>query len=100
MPVVTGLYTAAAATIAAGLPPLRLDLPWGDLPLGCWSWGAVIALVDFAEVASSSRRYASEDRRAWDANREFVGQGLANVAAEAFHGYPAEARSRARRLTN
>lgn len=74
--------------VSSGVPPLRLDLPWGDLPRLLVP-GAVIALVGFAEAASISRRYATEDREAWDPDREFVGQGLANLAAGAFSGYPA-----------
>lgn len=66
---------------------LHTDLPWGDvgsllLP------AAVIALVGFAEPAAIARRYAAEERRPWDSNREFVGQGLANVAAGLAGGYP------------
>ncbi len=45
------------------------------LPLGVAMWSASI-----------SRRYAIEDRKAWDPGREFVGQGLANLAAGAFNG--------------
>lgn len=74
--------------IPSGIPPLRLDLPWADLPRLLVP-GAVIALVGFAEAASISRRYAAEDRQSWDPDREFVGQGLANLAAGAFSGYPA-----------
>ncbi len=74
--------------VPSGVPPLRLDLPWADLPRLLVP-GAVIALVGFAEAASISRRYATEDRESWDPDREFVGQGLANLAAGAFNGYPA-----------
>ena len=69
--------------VPSGVPPLRLDLPWSDLPRLLVP-GAVIALVGFAEAASISRRYATEDRETWDPDREFVGQGLANLAAGAF----------------
>lgn len=74
--------------LPGGFPRLRLDLPWADVP-NLLIPGLVIALVGFAEAASISRRYASEDREAWDPDREFVGQGLANLAAGAFSGYPA-----------
>lgn len=50
--------------------------------------GLVIAIVGFAEPASIARKYAAEDRRPWDPNREFVGQGLANVAAGVAGGFP------------
>ncbi len=50
--------------------------------------GVVIAVVGFAEPASIARRYAAEDRQPWDSNREFVGQGLANIASGAAGGFP------------
>lgn len=47
-----------------------------------------IALVGFTEPASIARRFAAEDRLPWDADREMVGQGVANVAAGVFGGFP------------
>jgi SulP family sulfate permease len=49
---------------------------------------SVIALVGFAEPAAIARRYAAEERKPWNSNKEFVGQGLANVAAGFAGGYP------------
>ena len=48
----------------------------------------VIAVVGFAEPASIARRYAAMDRHPWDSNREFVGQGLANLAAGVAGSFP------------
>lgn len=78
---------AEVGRIPDGLPPLSAGLPWDTLG-SLLVPGLVIALVGFAEPASIARRYAAEDRRAWDADREFVGQGLANLASGAFSGYP------------
>jgi SulP family sulfate permease len=50
--------------------------------------GLVIAVVGFAEPASIARRYAAMDRKPWDSNREFVGQGLANLASGAVGAFP------------
>lgn len=50
--------------------------------------GVVIAVVGFAEPASIARRYAAIDRQPWDSNREFVGQGLANIASGMAGGLP------------
>ncbi len=47
----------------------------------------MIAVVGFAEPASIARRYAAMDRQPWDSNREFVGQGLANLASGAAGGF-------------
>ncbi len=50
--------------------------------------GVVIAVVGFAEPASIARRYAAMERRPWDSNREFIGQGLANLASGAVGAFP------------
>lgn len=50
--------------------------------------GAVIAVVGFAEPASIARRYAAMDRQPWDSNREFIGQGLANLASGVVGAFP------------
>jgi SulP family sulfate permease len=50
--------------------------------------GVVIALVGFVEPSSIARTYAALDRSSWDANREFVSQGAANIAAAASGGFP------------
>lgn len=73
--------------IPNGFPGVSLDLPWnalGSLLLP----GLVIALVGFAEAASIARQYASTDRTHWSPSREFLGQGLANLAAGTFSGFP------------
>jgi sulfate permease, SulP family len=73
--------------LPGGLPPLSLTLPWGDLP-SLLVPGAVIALVGFAEPASIARAFAAEDRRVWNADRELVSQGTANLAAGLTGGFP------------
>ena len=74
--------------IPAGLPPFTAD----DVRLDDLSHvlvaGVVIALVGFTEAASISRRFASEDRTTWSANREFVSQGVANLVAAGTGGMP------------
>lgn len=66
---------------------IRTDLPWGDLG-HLLVPALVIAVVGFAEPSAIARKYAAEDRAPWDSNREFIGQGLANLAAGAAGGYP------------
>lgn len=66
---------------------LETDLPWSDVgPLLLPA--VVIALVGFSEPAAIARRYAAAERKPWDSNKEFIGQGLANVAAGLAGGYP------------
>jgi sulfate permease, SulP family len=82
-----GYEGSTVGPIAAGLPPISFDLPWRELP-SLIAPGAVIALLGFAEAASIARAYATLDRRIWDPDREFVGQGAANIAAAFSGGFP------------
>lgn len=83
----TSLDVPVIGDIPRGLPVPSLDLPWSQLPALLLP-GLVIALVGFAEPASIARQYASADRSAWDPDREFVGQGLANLGSGLVGGYP------------
>jgi sulfate permease, SulP family len=81
-----GYGGAVVGEIPAGLPGLPgFDL--GALP-DLLLPGAVIALVGFAEPASIARTYATRERRPWSADREFVSQGAANLAAGLSGAYP------------
>jgi len=73
--------------VPTGLPDLGLDLPWGStgsLLVG----GILIALVGYAEPASIARVFAEADRQRWSADREFISQGVANVAAAVSGAFP------------
>ncbi len=83
----TGYGGPVVGHIPSGLPPLSLNLPWGELPALLVS-GTVIAVVGYAEAGSIARTFAAEDRERWDSDREFVGQGVANVAAAFSGGFP------------
>lgn len=75
-------------TIPAGFPPFTLTaIPWTRTPELLLA-GILIALIGFTEAASISRRFASEDRARWSADREFVSQGVANLAAAFTGGMP------------
>jgi SulP family sulfate permease len=84
-----GLYSGQiVATIPAGFPPFTLtEIPWDRVP-GLLVPGILISLIGFTEAASISRRFASEDRTRWSADREFISQGVANLAAAATGGMP------------
>jgi SulP family sulfate permease len=73
--------------IPSGLPRISLALPWEELPALLLP-GAVIALVGFAEPASIARTYATRERQPWNADREFVSQGVANLVSGLSGGYP------------
>ena len=84
---VTDFGGETIAAIPTQLPPFSLDLPWD-------SFGAlvvpaiVVAIIGFAEPAAIARTYATLDREAWDPNREFVSQGVANVVAGVTGAFP------------
>lgn len=73
--------------VPTGFPSLHLDFPWASLPtllIGC----GVIAILGFAEPSSIARTFADQDRIPWDANQEFIGQGVANLTAAFSGGFP------------
>lgn len=69
------------------VPALDLTLPWGSV-LVLLVPAIVMSVVDFAEPAAIARRYADEDGHAWNASREFLGQGAANLVSGLTGGYP------------
>lgn len=81
------VQVAEVGNIVGGLPPVSLALPWDAVP-DLLLPAVVIGIVGFAEPASIARRYARADRQPWDPDREFLGQGLANLGAGIAGGYP------------
>jgi sulfate permease, SulP family len=73
--------------IPTGLPIPSLDLPWSRLP-SLLVPGVVIAVVGFADAVSVSRLYATEAHQRWNADREFLGSGVANVVSCLVGGFP------------
>jgi SulP family sulfate permease len=85
--VAAGYTGAMVGEIPTGLPPVPRDVPWSSLPLLVIP-GGVIALLGFAEAASISRTFAAMDRKPWNPDREFISQGVANVAAALSSAFP------------
>lgn len=72
--------------IATAFPLPTLDLPWqhtGGLALGA----AVIAIVGFAEPAAIARTFTPPGKY-WNADRELLAQGAANLVSGLFRGMP------------
>ncbi|MCE2455603.1 MAG: SulP family inorganic anion transporter [Gemmatimonadetes bacterium] len=82
-----GYDGAVVGEVPAGLPSITFALPWARLP-DLIVPGVVIAIVGFAEASSISRIFATATRERWDSNREFIGQGVANLASAACGGFP------------
>ncbi|NKB35591.1 MAG: STAS domain-containing protein [Gammaproteobacteria bacterium] len=73
--------------LSAGLPHLSIDLPWNrfkELIIPA----IVIALVGFAEPAAIARNMATKNRQSWSVNKEFISQGMANLAAGFSNCFP------------
>ncbi len=73
--------------IPGGIEDATFDLPWSELPHLLLP-GAVIALIGFVEPSSIARTFAAQERTRWNANREFVGQGVGNLTSFLVGGFP------------
>ncbi|MCB0205855.1 MAG: SulP family inorganic anion transporter, partial [Anaerolineae bacterium] len=88
-----GLQTLGVAVLGQlprGLPPIA-DLPLLNLNLiGDLSTGALaLAVIGLVEAVAIGRALSTQTGQRLDNNQEFVGQGLANMAAGIFSGFPA-----------
>lgn len=76
--------------LPSGLPPLK-SLPMFnyDLLMELSTGALAIGAIGLVETSSIARSIATQTGQRLDSNQEFIGQGLANVAAGFFGGYPA-----------
>lgn len=82
-----GYDGAVVGDLDVGFIEFRFDFPWDqldDLILPA----IAIALVGFAEPSSIARTFAAEERLPWDANREMISQGVANLASGFSGAFP------------
>ncbi|RJQ71446.1 MAG: SulP family inorganic anion transporter [Desulfobacteraceae bacterium] len=80
---------AVVGDIPRSLPPLHLPDMEGIRETGRLASGALaMAILGLVEAVSIAKSIASQTRQRLNINREFIGQGLANVAAGLFSGYP------------
>lgn len=70
-----------------GFITLGFDFQWGSTP-DLIVPAIAIALVGFAEPAAIARTFARMDGDEWDANREMVSQGVANLASAVSGAFP------------
>ncbi|HZJ09096.1 MAG TPA: SulP family inorganic anion transporter, partial [Trueperaceae bacterium] len=81
-----GRLVPVIGPLPATLPVPTLALPWGHA--GTLALGAVvIALIGFAEPAAIARTFADRSRP-WNADRELLAQGAANLASGVMLGMP------------
>jgi SulP family sulfate permease len=82
-----GYGGATVGTVEASFPSLTTSLPLGELPRLLVP-AFVIALAGFVEASSIGRTYAALERKRWNANREFIAQGVSNLGAGMLGGFP------------
>lgn len=84
-----GLATAGQiAPVPAGLPPFQLP-PMDTVTLRALLPGAIATTVlSLVESSAVARSIAAESGERLDMNREFLGQGVANLSAAFTGGYP------------
>ena len=65
------------------IPAFELQTVWQFIPTAI-----TISLIGFMEAISIAKAMAARTRQRINANQELIGQGLSNVAASLFSGYP------------
>lgn len=82
-----GTDVPTVGAVPAALPPLHWpQVPWSSLP-ELAGIAAVLSIVALAQAISIAKAVATRSGQRIDPNREFLGQGLANVAGGFFSSY-------------
>jgi len=79
---------AVVGAIPEGLPKMSLPPFDFEIALKLFTSAIIIALIGFMEAISIAKAMAAESRQRLDPNQELVGQGLSNITASLFNGYP------------
>jgi SulP family sulfate permease len=85
----TGIRTLG--TLAGALPPLSAPDLSADTLKALMGIAVGVTLLSLTEAMSIARAVALKSGQRIDADQEFVGQGLSNIAASFFSGYPSSA---------
>jgi SulP family sulfate permease len=85
----TGIRTLGK--LAGALPPLSAPDFSADTLKTLMGIAVGVTLLSLTEAMSIARAVALKSGQRIDANQEFVGQGLSNIAASFFSGYPSSA---------
>jgi SulP family sulfate permease len=75
--------------IPEGLPSLTIPTEFDmETLMSLISYAVIISLVGFMEAIAIAKAMAAKTKQRLDANQELVGQGLSNLTAGFFSGYP------------
>lgn len=83
-----GMGGKVVGEVPSGLPTLKIPSFNMDIVLQLSSAAMTIALIGFMEAIAIAKAMAAQTRQRLDTNQELVGQGIANIAAGIFQGYP------------
>jgi SulP family sulfate permease len=82
----TGIETVGA--LPSALPSLSMpDLSYGTLKVLLFP-ALVVAVIGLTEAVAIARSVAAKSGQRLDADQEFIGQGLSNIAGSIFSAYP------------
>ena len=73
--------------LSGGFISLKFSFEWGSLT-DLLLPAIIIAIVGFAEPAAIARTFAKEGKSNWNPNKEFVSQGVANLASAISNSFP------------
>ena len=79
---------AVVGTIPEGLPAFNLPVFDWTVVQQLVTAAITISLIGFMEAISIAKAMAARTRQRLDANQELIGQGLSNLVAGTFSGYP------------
>ncbi len=80
---------AVVGTIPRSLPPFQSPGYGAVMKIGQLAPGALaIAILGLVEAVSIAKAIAGQTHQRLNVNQEFIGQGLSNIAASFFSGYP------------
>lgn len=79
---------AIIGSIPQGLPKFTLPALSVTNIFSLFTTSVIIALIAFAEAIAVAQAIAAKTKQRIDANKELIGQGVANIAAAFTQGYP------------
>ena len=84
---ITGYSGSTIGDLPGGFLSISASFPWASvgtlLPAAL-----LIGLIGFAEPSSIARVFATAERTPWDANKEMISQGVANLTSGLSGGFP------------
>ena len=84
---VIGYSGSVVGELSSGFIPFKFSFEWGSLT-DLLLPATIIAIVGFAEPAAIARTFAKEGKSSWNPNKEFVSQGVANLASAISNSFP------------